>query len=195
MTKHNRNEVRAIITPILRATEIEQLVRALVAERRWSQTAFVNLAPHLPLELVRLALDGANAHASSKGYAAFLFARLHARHKYDRKQRPGASDSRTDKVVKHRRIGLQTGRARDKELQGNWRSAFVRGGGLLSYGPDNVDIFRRSASYVDGILRGAKPADLPVQQPTKFELAVNLKTAKALGLTVPPLRCSPAPTR
>jgi putative tryptophan/tyrosine transport system substrate-binding protein len=62
---------------------------------------------------------------------------------------------------------------------------FVRGGGLLSYGPDTVDIFRRSASYVDRILRGAKPADLPVQLPAKFEMAVNLKTAKALGLTVP----------
>jgi putative ABC transport system substrate-binding protein len=62
---------------------------------------------------------------------------------------------------------------------------FVRSGGLLSYGPNEVDIFRSSASYVDRILRGAKPADLPVQLPTKFEMAVNLKTAKALGLTVP----------
>jgi putative tryptophan/tyrosine transport system substrate-binding protein len=67
-----------------------------------------------------------------------------------------------------------------------WRSDFVRDGGLLSYGPDNLDIFRRSASYVDRILRGARPADLPVQQPTKFVLAVNLKAAKALGLAVPP---------
>ena len=66
-----------------------------------------------------------------------------------------------------------------------WRSDFVRDGGLLSYGPDNLDIFRRSASYVDRVLRGTKPADLPVQQPTKFELAVNLKTARALGLTAP----------
>jgi putative tryptophan/tyrosine transport system substrate-binding protein len=65
-------------------------------------------------------------------------------------------------------------------------SEFVRDGGLLSYGSDRVDIFRRSAAYVDRILRGAKPGDLPVQFPTKYEMAVNLKTAKALGLAVPP---------
>jgi putative ABC transport system substrate-binding protein len=62
----------------------------------------------------------------------------------------------------------------------------ARDGGLLSYGPDQVDAFRRAAPYVDRILRGAKPADLPVQLPTKFEMVVNLKTAKALGLVVPP---------
>jgi putative ABC transport system substrate-binding protein len=62
---------------------------------------------------------------------------------------------------------------------------FARDGGLLSYGPDLVDDFRRAATYVDRILRGAKPGDLPVQFPTKFEMVVNLKTAKALGLTVP----------
>jgi putative ABC transport system substrate-binding protein len=62
---------------------------------------------------------------------------------------------------------------------------FTRDGGLLSYGPDPVDTFRRAASYVDRVLRGAKPGDLPVQFPTKFEMAVNLNTAKALGLTVP----------
>jgi putative ABC transport system substrate-binding protein len=65
-------------------------------------------------------------------------------------------------------------------------SEFVRDGGLLSYGPDLVDTWRRAASYVDRILRGAKPGDLPVQFPAKFEMAVNLKTAKALGLAVPP---------
>ena len=57
---------------------------------------------------------------------------------------------------------------------------------MLSYGTDPVDLFRRAASYVDRILRGEKPGDLPVQLPTKFEMAVNLKTAKALGLAVPP---------
>jgi putative ABC transport system substrate-binding protein len=57
---------------------------------------------------------------------------------------------------------------------------------LLSYGPDQVDTFRRAASYVDRILRGAKPVELPVQFPTKFEMVLNLKTAKALGLAVPP---------
>jgi putative ABC transport system substrate-binding protein len=64
-------------------------------------------------------------------------------------------------------------------------SEAARDGGLLSYGPDPVDTFRGAASYVDRILRGAKPAELPVQMPTKFEMAVNLKTAKALGLAVP----------
>jgi putative ABC transport system substrate-binding protein len=66
-----------------------------------------------------------------------------------------------------------------------YSSVFERDGGLLSYGPDRVDMYRRSASYVDRILRGEKPADLPVQLPVKFEIAINLKTAKALGLTVP----------
>ena len=65
------------------------------------------------------------------------------------------------------------------------QSDFARDGGLLSYGPDFVDTLRRAASYVDCILRGEKPGDLPVQFPTKFEMVVNLKTAKALGLTVP----------
>jgi putative tryptophan/tyrosine transport system substrate-binding protein len=67
-----------------------------------------------------------------------------------------------------------------------WRSDYAREGGLLSYGVDQEDILRRAASYVDRILRGAKPAELPVQLPTRFELAINLKTAKALGLTIPP---------
>jgi putative ABC transport system substrate-binding protein len=63
---------------------------------------------------------------------------------------------------------------------------FTETGGLLSYGVDSIELFRQGASYVNRILRGEKPADLPIQGPTKFELVVNLKTAKALGLTVPP---------
>jgi putative tryptophan/tyrosine transport system substrate-binding protein len=67
-----------------------------------------------------------------------------------------------------------------------YSAVHVRDGIFASYGPDPVEMFRRAGAYVDKILKGTKPADLPVQEPTKYNLAVNLKTAKALGLPVPP---------
>jgi ABC-type uncharacterized transport system substrate-binding protein len=76
--------------------------------------------------------------------------------------------------------------ARHKLPSVYFERSFVAAGGLISYGPDYVDQFRRAAGYVDRILKGEKPADLPVQAPTKYELVINLKTAKALGIEVPP---------
>jgi putative ABC transport system substrate-binding protein len=88
-------------------------------------------------------------------------------------------------MIAHR-LPVISAAARNKVPAVYTSSAFVRDGGLLSYGPDQADTFRRAASYVDRILRGEKPGDLPVQFPTRFEMILNLKTAKALGLTVPP---------
>ena len=77
--------------------------------------------------------------------------------------------------------------AAEKRLPGIYPfGEFTEAGGLIYYGPSRIDLLRRSATYVDKIIKGAKPADLPVELPTKFELVINLKTAKALGLTIPP---------
>jgi putative ABC transport system substrate-binding protein len=88
---------------------------------------------------------------------------------------------------------LVTNRKRIAELATNNRlptmfatSQYMDSGGLMSYGPDHSDLSRRAANYVDKILKGAKPGDLPIEQPTKFELVINLKTAKQIGLTIPP---------
>jgi putative ABC transport system substrate-binding protein len=87
--------------------------------------------------------------------------------------------------VRHRDL-IITLAARHKLPAVYFERIFVAAGGLASYGPDNVDAFRQAAGYVNRILKGEKPADLPVQAPTKYETVINLKTAKALGLTFPP---------
>jgi putative ABC transport system substrate-binding protein len=85
------------------------------------------------------------------------------------------------------RLAIISTAARNNVPTVHSQSAFVRDGGLLSYGPDLADNFRRAATYADRILRGEKPGDLPAQFPVNYEMAMNLKTAKALGLAVPPL--------
>ena len=87
-------------------------------------------------------------------------------------------------AVIHRDL-IVTLAARHKLPAVYYRRLYVTDGGLISYGPDRVDQYRSAAGYVDRILNGEKPADLPVQAPTKYQLAINLKTARALGLTVP----------
>jgi putative ABC transport system substrate-binding protein len=91
-----------------------------------------------------------------------------------------------DAFMTAHRASIISAAARNSVPAVYYRSDYARDGGLLSYGVDQVDGWRGAATYVDRILRGEKPGDLPVQFPTKFEMVVNLKTAKALGLAIPP---------
>jgi len=101
------------------------------------------------------------------------------------KERAGALLVLPDSVFQRHRARVAGLAAKNRLPAMYGVSEYVKAGGLISYGPNLSDLFRHSATFVDKILRGAKPADLPVQQPTKFELTINLKTAKALGLTIP----------
>ena len=91
-----------------------------------------------------------------------------------------------DAVFVFHRIRLADLAARGRLAAAYGVRANVEAGGLMSYGPNVPDLFRRSATFVDKVLKGAKPGDLPVEQPTKFEMLINLKAARALGLTIPP---------
>jgi len=112
-------------------------------------------------------LEGAFRDAAKGRVSALIVARTTVLVRYQKKI--------ADLAIKNRMPSMSEGRD------------FVEAGGLMSYSANDAESFRRAAYYVDKILKGAKPADLPVEQPTKFELVINLKTAKALGLTIPPL--------
>lgn len=101
------------------------------------------------------------------------------------RQRPGALLVTAEPFTNRHRDRILEFAMRNRIPAMYEESRFVEAGGLLSYGPNILDMYRRSAIYVDKILKGAKPSDLPVEQPTKFELVINLKTAKALGITIP----------
>ena len=101
------------------------------------------------------------------------------------KERPGAFIVLADRIFLHNRGRIVDFAARNRLPAVYAYRELVEAGGLMSFGPNYADMHRRAATFVDKILKGAKPADLPVEQPTKFELVINLKTARAIGLTLP----------
>ena len=111
---------------------------------------------------------------------------LHTAFESAKKSRAGAVNVLTSAFLSAHRETLVDIAVRSKLPVIYNNTAFVEAGGLISYGPDVLDNFRRAATYVDKILKGARPENLPVEQPRKFDLAINLKTAKQIGITIPP---------
>jgi ABC-type uncharacterized transport system substrate-binding protein len=134
--------------------------------------AIQSVAPSLGVELTPIGVR--DAAEIERGITAFA-----------RSSNGGLIGTASTSAIIHREL-ITTLAARNKLPAVYYERFFVAGGGLMSYGPDLRDQFRRAAGYVDRVLKGEKPADLPVQAPTKYQLVINLKTAKALGLEVPP---------
>jgi putative tryptophan/tyrosine transport system substrate-binding protein len=135
-------------------------------------SAGLSAAMSFRVELSRIGLS--DAEQIERSVAAFA-----------RTSNGGLIVSRTSEAIAHRALIIALA-ARHRLPAVYPLRLFVNDGGLVCYGPDIVDQYRRAAGYVDRILRGEKPADLPVQAPTKYELVINLKTAKALGIEIPP---------
>jgi putative tryptophan/tyrosine transport system substrate-binding protein len=135
--------------------------------------AIQSVAPSLGVELTPIGVG--DAGQIERTVAAFA-----------RSSNGGLIVTASTSAIIHREL-ITTLAARNKLPAVYYERYWVAGGGLISYGPDFLDQFRRAAGYVDRILKGEKPADLPVQAPTKYELVINLKTAKALGLEIPPM--------
>jgi putative ABC transport system substrate-binding protein len=135
--------------------------------------AIQSVAPSLGVELTPIGVR--NAGEIERGVAEFA-----------RSSNGGLIVTAGGPVIVHRERIIATA-ATHRLPAVYWNRMYVAGGGLMSFGPETIDQYRRAAAYVDRILNGEKPADLPVQAPTKYELVINLKTAKALGLDVPPM--------
>jgi putative ABC transport system substrate-binding protein len=156
-----------------RATRAAVLRNPAIASGIGQFAALQAVAPSLGVELSPV--DARDASEIERAVAAFA-----------RSSNGGLIVPASPAATRHRDL-IVTLAARHKLPAVYFERSFVAAGGLISYGPDLLDQFRRAAGYVDRILKGEKPADLPVQAPTKYETVLNLKTAKALGLDVPPM--------